>query len=79
MNKRKILGIALIIFIFVGLGITVAYVITELNNEKDIEIIKVETTDAMKFKTEIEDLNGKEAEEGKTYRTVSVSDNNPIK
>ena len=79
MNKKKIIGIALIIVIFIGLGLTILYVFNELNNEHDIEIQNIETTDAKKFKTEYESLNDQEVSEGKKYRSVEISDNNPIK
>ena len=79
MNKKKIIGIALIIVIFVGLGLTILYVFNELNNEHDIEIQNIETTDAKKFKTEYESLNEQEVSEGKNYRSVDIPDNNPIK
>ncbi len=79
MNKRKIIGIALIIVIFIGLGLTILYVFNELNNEHDIEIQQVQTTDGKKFKNEYEVLNNQEASEGKVYREVSIPDDNPIK
>ena len=79
MNKKKILGIALIIAIFVGLFITVVYVFNELKEENDIRIQNIDTTDAKKFKTEYEEYNNQETEDGKKYRTLEISENNPIK
>ena len=79
MNKRKIIGIALIVFIFIGLSITVAYIFNELKNEHDIEIQNIETTDAKKFKAEYESINGQEIKEGIVARSVSIDDNNPIR
>lgn len=79
MNKKRIIGIALIIAIFIGLAATIVYIFTELKEETDIQIQTSETTDAKKFKSEYEDLNDKDASEGKKYRVLSISDTNPIK
>lgn len=79
MNKKKIIGIALIIAIFIGLAATIVYIFTELKEETDIQIQTSETTDAKKFKSEYEDINGKEAGEGKTYRVLTIDENNPMK
>ena len=79
MNRRKLLGIALIVIIFLGLCGTVAYVIIELKDETDITIQQVENTDAVKFKKEYEDLNDKQDSDGVSYRTVSIDESNPIK
>ena len=79
MNKKKILGVALIVLIFIGLAATIVYIFTELKDETEIQIQNVEFTDAKKFKNEYEALNDKEEKEGQNYRTVSISENNPIK
>ena len=79
MQKKKILGIALIIIIFLTLFGTIVYVFNELKNENDIRLQNIDTTDAKKFKSEYEELNGKEVKDGINYRTVSISENNPIK
>lgn len=39
---------------------------------------KSKNTDALKFKNEYEDLNGKTSKSGKTYLDVSIDDDNPI-
>ena len=79
MNKKKIIGIALIIFIFLALCGTIVYVIVELKDEKDIIINKVEVTDAIKFKNEYESLNGITTDDDITYRSVNIPEDNPIK
>ena len=79
MQKKKILGIALIIIIFLGLAGTIIYVFTELKEENDIRIQNINTTDAKNFKSEYEELNDKEVKEGVKYRTLSIDENNPIK
>jgi thiol-disulfide isomerase/thioredoxin len=79
MNKRKVLGIALIVAIFLGLVATVVYVFTELKEETDINIQQIENTDAKKFKSEYESLNDQEVKEGLKYRSVNIDENNPIK
>ena len=38
MNKKRIIGIALIIAIFIGLAATIVYIFTELKDETDIQI-----------------------------------------
>ena len=79
MQKKKIIGIALIIIIFIALVGTIIYVFTELKEENDIRIQNIDTTDAKKFKSEYEELNGKEVSEGVYYRTLDINENNPIK
>ena len=78
MNKKRFIGIALIIAIFIGLAVTIIYIFTELKDETDIQLQKVENTDAKKFKTEYEELNDKENEQGEKYRVLSISENNPM-
>ena len=79
MNKKKVLGIALIFVIFKGLVTTIVYIFTELKEETDINIQQIENTDAKKFKSEYESLNGQEVKEGVNYRTLTIDENNPIK
>ena len=79
MNKKRILGVVLIILIFIGLAATIVYIFTELKDETEIQITNVEFTDGKKFKNEYEALNDKEEKEGQNYRTVSISENNPMK
>ncbi len=79
MNKKRFLGIALVIAIFIGLAITIIYIFTELKDETDIQLQKSEITDAIKFKNEYEALNNTEVSENVLYRTVTIDDNNPIK
>lgn len=79
MQKKKILGIALIVIIFITLFGTVLYIFNELKEENDIKIQNIDITDAKKFKSEYEELNGKEVKEGLNYRTVNIDESNPIK
>jgi thiol-disulfide isomerase/thioredoxin len=46
---------------------------------KNSAVILDSKTDALKFKEEYEALNGKTSKSGKTYPTVEISDDNPIK
>ena len=72
--------------IFIGLAIVLVIVLIiftainkkslELENEKK-ETAKV--ADNIKFKKEIESLNGKKTEDGKTYPEVEIAEDNIIK
>lgn len=78
MTKNRKIAIAFVIAIFVCLGFVIAYIFAELYTASDISETQLETTDAMKFKKEYEDLNGKTDESNNTYRSLSISENNPI-
>lgn len=78
MNKKRFLGITLIIAIFIGLAITIVYIFTELKDETDIQMQKSESTDAYIFKQEYESLNDKENTDGTKNRSVAISENNQI-
>ncbi len=70
--KKKIciiVGIILVIAALVIVGVKV------FNKPNDNE---VENTDAVKFKNEYEELNGKENASGKEYREVSIPEDNPF-
>ena len=79
MGKKRIIGIALIITIFIGLAATIIYIFTELKDETDIQIQMSDIADSKKFKNEYEAVNNTEAEEGIINRSVSISEDNPIK
>lgn len=79
MGKRKVIGIALIITIFIGLAATIVYIFAELKDETEIQLQNPEVIDSKKFKNEYETINNTEAEEGILNRSVSISEDNPIK
>ena len=71
-NKIFLIIILLITIIVVGLC---AYTI--INHEKENKTNGI--SDALKFKNEYEELNGKVNDNNDTYPTVTISENNTIK
>lgn len=72
-GKRKALAVVICLFLFVAFAIV--YIFSELYNESDIEEKRI--TDAVKFKNDYEQLNGKTVNE-KNIRSVTIPESNPI-
>ncbi len=73
--KKKICIIAAVIVVIV---VAVIIGVKVFNKPDEDEKNKVVNTDAIKFKNEYEELNGKENESGKKYRKVSIPEDNPF-
>lgn len=75
--KRKTAAFVICIFMIVALFIV--YIFSELYTESDItNNTKRTITDAEKFETEYEDLNGKVTTTNKTIRDIQINSNNKI-
>lgn len=79
MSKKRKIMVACVILLFIAFIAVIFYVINELRTENDIKISGVETSDSQTFKSEYESLNNQSDGDGKVYRSVIISDDNPIK
>lgn len=73
--KKKTLALIVCLFLFLAFGIV--YIFSELYNESELEPPKKDNTNAIKFKKEYEDLNGKVVNEKET-RVLNISEENPF-
>lgn len=71
-KKDKMVGIAIVVLMILTLGILGTYF--QLNKRD----VKIEKTDAVKFKEEYEEYNGKENDNKKKYQTLNISKKNVI-
>lgn len=76
-EKKKYLvrGLILLVIGIVGL----IYGIYNVTHKEKETSTNNEVTDALKFKNEYEDLNGKTTNSGKEYLNIQIDKNNPIK
>lgn len=76
--KKKATAFVICIFFLVALFIV--YIFSELYTESDMfSNIEKSITDSIKFKQEYENLNGKETDNNKIIRTISINEKNSIK
>lgn len=77
MNIKNKKAVAFVVVIFLLVSLEIVYIFSELYNEPVKQNIQ-EQTDAIKFKKEYEELNGKDNGNGSIYRPLSISDKNPF-
>ncbi len=77
MNKKRKVAIAFVVVLFILVALEIVYIFSELYTESDIPEDPV-ITDAIKFKTEYESLNGEKNSNGDDIRILSIADDNPF-
>lgn len=77
MNKKRKIAIAFVVVLFILVALEIIYIFSELYSENDIPEDPV-ITDAMKFKTDYESLNGEKNSSGKDIRIISIAEDNPF-
>ena len=77
MNKKRKIAIAFVVVLFILVALEIVYIFSELYTESEIPGEPV-ITDAIKFKTEYESLNGEKNSNGDDIRVLSIDDENPF-
>lgn len=77
MNKKTKTATAVAVFLFMLVALEIVYIFSELYNENDIKQEPV-ITDAMKFKSEYEKLNGTKTSNNDDVRFLQIDEDNPF-
>lgn len=77
MNKKRKIAIAFVVVLFILVALEIVYIFSELYTESEIPGDPV-ITDAMKFKTDYESLNGEKNSNGDDIRVLSIAEDNPF-
>lgn len=78
-NKKMIVILSVILCVLLVVIFYFKFNNSNKNNKNDKNTESNVVADSVKFKEEYEKLNDKEATQGKKYKKLEISDNNPIK